>query len=350
MAMSINYKLDNWIKYNQNVLLIGKHGVGKTTLIKNAFERNKINWRYFSAATMDPWTDFVGIPKETTKVVNNETISYITMVRPLDFVLGDVEAIFMDEFNRSPKKVRNAVLELIQFKSINGEKFPNLRMVWAAINPDDDPDSYDVDKLDQAQLDRFEVHKKIDYKPDSEFFRSKFGQEIASSAISWWNELDDSIKNLVSPRRLEYALNAFSRQGDLRDYLPQESGISKLLQALKEGPTSEKLAKFMAENDKDGARLWFKNENNFNSGFKYVTESKTLSDWFLPLLSKEKIICLMATNEKVAKHVITNIKSEMIFTEICKDILNANSDYKIVSKIKRFLTQNPELAVILSEG
>jgi len=56
--MNLDYKLDNWIKYNQNVLMIGKHGVGKTALIKKAFERNGLKWRYFSAATMDPWTEF----------------------------------------------------------------------------------------------------------------------------------------------------------------------------------------------------------------------------------------------------------------------------------------------------
>ena len=44
----------------------------------------------------------------------------------------------MDEFSRAHKKVRNAVMELIQFKSINGRKFKNLKIVWAAINPDDD--------------------------------------------------------------------------------------------------------------------------------------------------------------------------------------------------------------------
>ena len=348
--MNLDYKLDNWIKNNQNVLLIGKHGVGKTAIIKNAFERNKIKWRYFSAATMDPWTDFVGIPKEATKIVDGESISYIKMIRPLDFVLGEVEAIFMDEFNRSPKKVRNAVLELIQFKSINGEKFPNLRMVWAAINPDDDPESYDVEKLDMPQMDRFEVHKKIDYKPDVDFFRNKFGKLMADSAISWWLELDDSIKNIVSPRRLEYALNAFSRQGDLRDYLPQESGISKLLQALKDGPTSDKLAKFMAEDDKSGAKTWFKNENNFASASKYIIESKTLCDWFLPLVSKEKIISLMASHDKIIKHVITNVVSNQLYFDICKELLGAKTDYKMVNKIKRFLTQNPDLAALLSEG
>ena len=76
-----NNKLDFWLKKNKNVLLIGNHGVGKTSIVMDGFERN---------------------------------------------------GIFMDEYNRTNPKVRNALMELIQFKSINGRKFPNLKVVWAA--------------------------------------------------------------------------------------------------------------------------------------------------------------------------------------------------------------------------
>ena len=347
--MNIDYKLDEWICHNQNVLLIGKHGVGKTAMIKAAFERNKVKWKYFSAATMDPWTDFVGVPKEATKTIAGETVSFIKMVRPLDFALGEVEAIFLDEFNRSPKKIRNAVLELIQFKSINGEKFPNLRMVWAAINPDDDAEVYDVEKLDQAQLDRFEVHKRIDYKPDAQYFRDKFGKTTADGAISWWAELDDETKNIVSPRRLDYAMMAYTRGGDLRDYLPQESGVSKLIQTLREGPTGDRLSKFMSDNDKDSAKTWLCNENNFSSAIKYIQESKTLMEWFMPLVGTEKLACLISTNEKVFKHTLSLCTSIEKYGVVINDIMKANSDTKLVAKIKRFFTQNPDIAKKLSE-
>ncbi|HRZ84262.1 MAG TPA: hypothetical protein P5069_17565 [Candidatus Hydrogenedentes bacterium] len=33
-------KLDFWIKNNLNVLFIGKHGVGKTSMVKDAYDRN----------------------------------------------------------------------------------------------------------------------------------------------------------------------------------------------------------------------------------------------------------------------------------------------------------------------
>jgi len=174
--------MDFWFNNNRNVLFVGKHGTGKTSLVKSCFERNGLihgeTYLYFSASTLDPWVDLVGVPY---KKVNKDGSECLDLVRPAALANGLVQAIFFDEFNRSPKKVRNAVMELMQFKSINGFKFPNLKAVWAAINPDDD-DTYDVEKIDPAQKDRFHVIKEIDYKCDQSFFISRFGSDCGSAA------------------------------------------------------------------------------------------------------------------------------------------------------------------------
>jgi len=41
----------------------GKHGVGKSAMIIEAFNRHNLNWMYFSGSAMDPWVDFVGTQK-----------------------------------------------------------------------------------------------------------------------------------------------------------------------------------------------------------------------------------------------------------------------------------------------
>ena len=202
--MITDAKLKFWIDNNLNVLFVGEHGVGKTARVKEAFNQAGLKWLYFSASTLDPWVDFIGIPKEAQDEKGNK---YIELIRPRPFAEDEVEAIFLDEFNRSPKKVRNAVMELLQFKSINGKKFNNLRIVWAAINPDDvkiegsDDFEYDVEKLDPAQKDRFEVHVDVPFKPDKGYFIKKFGEDICENAIDWWNDLDQKSRRNVSPSR-----------------------------------------------------------------------------------------------------------------------------------------------------
>ena len=189
------------------------------------------------------------------------------LIRPKEFQDDAVEAIFMDEFSRAHKKVRNAVMELIQFKSINGRKFENLRFVWAAINPDDDEEfSYDVDALDPAQEDRFHIHVEVPYKPDIEWFRDRFGKRLANSAISWWNELPKKIQYKVTPRRLEYALNVYGVKGNLRHVLPGSSNISKLSRVLNDGPIQDRLDEIYKTKDEKQARKFISVENNYRDG------------------------------------------------------------------------------------
>ena len=209
-------KIDLWIKNNLNVLLVGTHGIGKTSIIESAFTRHNVKWRYFSAATMDPWVDFIGVPKEQT---TDDGVSYLGLIRPLEFQNDDIEFLMFDELNRAPAKVRNAVMELIQFKSINGKKFHNLRAVWAAINPYDEEETYDVDELDPAQQDRFHVIYTLPTTPSKQYFTDKYGNDMAQRAIEWWSTLTDTVRPLVSPRRLDYALEMYCKGGDLSDIL-----------------------------------------------------------------------------------------------------------------------------------
>lgn len=388
----LNAKLDFWIKNNKNVLFVGKHGVGKTAMVKDAFERHNLNWRYFSASTMDPWVDFIGVPREKTedklpeqfeivkelakidiamareyielnwklsntnarKVVEytldkKEGVTFLDLVRPQTFAAGEVEALFFDEYNRSPKKVRNAVMELIQFKSINGMKFPNLRIVWAAINPDDDENqTYDVERLDPAQADRYHITVEVPYKPNADWFRQKYGHRTANAALQWWEELPDEEKDRISPRRLQYALDVFEEKGDMRDVLPFTANVSKLSAALNTGPITDKLEELLQSKDAGEARTFLQNENNYTSAMKYIVKSEKLMSYFLPLLSKEKMSALLNEDDKICNYIIHNSDKVPVFESVCREVLKANTNKRIVTKIRRTLTENQNLADVFA--
>lgn len=393
MSAFKDIKLDFWIEHNLNVLLVGKHGVGKTAMVQDAFDRHKLRWRYFSASTMDPWVDFVGIPREMkqraeppeyrllrelnslserialtwitanwklgedqAKILLNHIIAtsegtpVLDIVRPQQFANDEIDALFFDEFNRSPKKIRNAVMELIQFRSINGKKFNNLRFVWAAINPDDDDVlNYDVEKLDPAQIDRFQISVEIPYRPNADWFRKRYDKKLADSAIAWWMELPADEKDRVSPRRLQYALDMYLQRGDMRDVLPPSSNVSKLTQTLKNGPITDRLDLIMKNRSVSEAKKMMENENDFDSAIKYILKSPDYLDFYGPLLPNEKISSLLDASEEFCTHAINSINKHPVFHKICKDVMEANQNAKLCKKIRRHLTEFPQVAKMFGE-
>ena len=92
---------DTLTKYAQegyNVLMSGRHGVGKTAIIKKVFDEVfgpiNVSWKYFSASTMDPWVDFIGVPKNFTREHGVEVLRII----PPEYLTGEekIEALFFD--------------------------------------------------------------------------------------------------------------------------------------------------------------------------------------------------------------------------------------------------------------
>lgn len=345
----ISEKLLNfWIKNGYNVLFKGKHGSGKSSIILKAFEDNNLKWQYFSASTMDPWVDFIGVPKE--KVDENGN-SYLDLIRPKHFQNDEVEAIFLDEFNRSSKKIKNAVMELIQFKSINGKKFNNLKIIWAAINPDDEEgeNKYDVEPIDPAQLDRFHVQFEVPYKPDLVYFSKKYGKLMARSAISWWDGLNPELKNLISPRRLDYALDMYNKGGDIKYVLPKQSNISKLILEITNGPIEDTLNNFIEKNDANGAKAFLNIENNFSNAVNLIVEKDEYIKYYVPLMEKEKIIGLMSKYKKIENHVFSNLDNEN-YLSIVKELSSSKSSKlsKHAAKIYNNYQKNKNLKETLN--
>lgn len=319
-------RMDWWFNRNSNVLLRGKHGVGKTAMIQECFERNglKLNesYIYLSASTLDPWVDLIGVPKEQVDA-NGE--KYLGLVRPELLYKGNIQAIFFDEYNRSPKEVRNAVMELIQKKSINGFKFPNLRMVWAAVNPVTEDNSYAVEDDDKAQIDRFKVQIDVPYECDTNYFSKTYGDGLASAAIEWWNGLPEAQKDLVSPRRLDYALDEFVAGGFVEDIIPSTTNISKLIQALRNGSVERKLQEFYASKDKKAIKAFFSLENNINGAMKYLEKNADYLRFFLPFVNKEKLMSIIMTDDKILKHVIAYREDSPEFQVTLQNGLNGGN-------------------------
>lgn len=233
-------------KFKLNVLLIGDHGIGKTEIMKQICVYMGWKYIYFSASTLDPYCDLVGIPSpEFDKELGKKMLKYIR-----DHRLEDAKIIILDELNRSFPKVRNACFELIQFKALQGVPLPELELVWAGCNNPDTEMNYAVEEMDPALMDRFNCYVKMEANPIAEVYASKgIPLHKAKAAIAWWQVLKTNAKRYVTPRRVEYMLDLHMKGVDLKYSIPPsgffknigEVPLNTLHEALSSELTTEEL-------------------------------------------------------------------------------------------------------------
>lgn len=244
------------IESSKNILIVGAHGTGKTSLIKKVALEAGLKMGsscvYLSGSTLDPWVDFVGVPRP------DASGQYLQFFRPAYMDPENLELLVIDEINRSASKVRNACMELAQFRSVNGVKFPKLRAVWACANPADTDAGYsDAEAIDVALADRFPIIIKLSAEPDRQHFCSILGEEKGCAAVDWWHAISPESRRKVSPRRLEYAVEAIGigiasslvlpgvREAEyLESFLKGNDPIKILKNHIKKGEKKE-LADFM---------------------------------------------------------------------------------------------------------
>lgn len=237
-----------YAKNNLNVLLQGLHGVGKTSIIKSTF--NKMGWNYIilNAATLDPYLDLIGAPEKKSISIDNNEVTYLSTALPEHFAFDRLDAIFIDELNRGKKETLNAMLDLILEKSIRGRKLNRLKVVWAAINPynndmDEDEQTYHVERLDPALQDRFHIFIDLPYVLNKSYLKNKYPR-ISKPFIEWWESLDDDLKYICSPRRLEYGMMFYEISGGVdknifSEKLPIKNLIKRIDETLKDGFRNE---------------------------------------------------------------------------------------------------------------
>lgn len=337
-----------WIENDRNVLLFGKHGVGKSSIIMEGFEKNGLvknkSYAMFSGSTLDPWIDFIGIPKKS------ETSDHIEFIRP-EYMDENLEAIFMDEYNRAPKSVRNALMELSQFKSINGKRFPNLRLVWAACNPE--TGDYDTELLDPAQGDRFHIILNIPYKPSSSFFNSKYGEDKGNNAVTWWNDLPEDAKKIISPRRLDYALEYHFIGGDIREVLPINANIADLKRILNTEPLVGQIESFIKNSNWNEVKKILNDETNLLELTQHVFSNEKYYPIMANYISDEFLIKLLIDNDSFFDWAIGKTSSHNKLLKVFETINNSRDSYelsatkyKIMDKVMNYSASSDTFLVL----
>jgi hypothetical protein len=130
---------------NVSLLFVGPMGVGKSQIVKQVSEELGIGLIDLRLAQMDPG-DMIGMPR----VFEGKTIWAKPCWWPEEGTKG---ILFLDELNRAPNDVRQAVFQLVLDGHLNTHKLPEGWRIVSAINPENG--QYQVEALDQAMVRRF---------------------------------------------------------------------------------------------------------------------------------------------------------------------------------------------------
>lgn len=222
-------ELAEYTRLGMNVMLIGKHGVGKTSAVKAACEREGWNMWYASAPLLDPDIDLGGIPVPDPKTGQ---LKFYTQPQ-----LFEAEVIFLDELNRASPRTLNMIFELVQFKSIHGKRLPKLKAVHTGINPPGQG-QYDVQTLDDALVDRFHAFVEMKAEFPSEMMFNILGESKALVFKQWWESYTSQV--FVSPRRLVYAAEMFAAGMSLQHaFTDPKVPVGRLVVALQEAELAQ---------------------------------------------------------------------------------------------------------------
>ncbi|MDM7321650.1 MAG: MoxR family ATPase [Fervidobacterium sp.] len=129
----------------ETIVLVGHAGVGKTTIVKQVAQELGYKVHVVILSQLEPG-DLMGVPVQ----VNGKTV----FSRPEWLPDEPKSVLFLDELNRAPLYVKQAILQLVLEKQIGPHKLPEDCVIIAAMNPF--TDEYLVGNMDdKAMLDRF---------------------------------------------------------------------------------------------------------------------------------------------------------------------------------------------------
>ena len=134
----------------QNILLVGKHGIGKSEIITRHFEDQGIPVIALFLGQMSDPGDLIGLPNK------DEATGKTEFMPPYWFPMDDKPVVlFLDEMNRARPEILQSVMDLSLNRKLAGRSLPAGSRVIAAVN---DGEEYQLTDLDPALVSRFNVY------------------------------------------------------------------------------------------------------------------------------------------------------------------------------------------------
>lgn len=137
-----------------NIMLSGKHGIGKSQIITDFFKAKGMKVVTLFLGQMSDPGDLLGLP-------NKDEETGKTVFMPPNWFPTDREPVvlFLDELNRARPEILQCIMDLALNRKLAGRELPAGSRIISAVN---DGDEYQLTDLDPALASRFNIYN---FKP-----------------------------------------------------------------------------------------------------------------------------------------------------------------------------------------
>ena len=134
----------------QNIMLAGRHGIGKSQILTRYFKSKGIPVKTLFLGQMSDPGDLLGLPNKDEKT--GKTVFMPPYWFPVD---GQPIVLFLDEINRARPEILQTVMDLVLNRKLAGRELPEGSRIIAAGN---DGEEYQLTDLDPALVSRFNIY------------------------------------------------------------------------------------------------------------------------------------------------------------------------------------------------
>ena len=152
MGININtqelIKILEFTPVTQNVMLVGRHGIGKSVILTEYFASRGMKVVTLFLGQMSDPGDLIGLPNK-----QGEKTDFLPPYWfPLD---GQPIVLFLDELNRARPEVLQTIMDLALNRKLAGRQLPAGSRIISAVNAGDE---YQITDLDPALVSRFNIY------------------------------------------------------------------------------------------------------------------------------------------------------------------------------------------------
>lgn len=235
---------------NHNIMLMGKHGIGKSEILENFFTAKGFKVVTLFLGQMSDPGDLIGIPRK------NEATGKTEFLPPFWFPTDDIPVVlFLDELNRARPEVLQTIMDLALNRKLAGRTLPEGSRIISAVNAGEE---YQLTELDPALVSRFNIYE---FEPS------------VSDWIDWAekNDVDERIidfikaePNMLDNHKIFDSMEGLEKSADRRGWV-RASEIIKGVQELNDAKKAI-VAGIVGSNAANNFWAWMENNNILSAG------------------------------------------------------------------------------------